>query len=65
MPYYLYRCDNEECGYISEEFHGINENHSGELCVICGSGVIRRVLSAVPFKFTMKMPIVDKGENRL
>ena len=65
MPCYLYRCDNEECENTVEVIHGYQETHSGDACSLCGSGVYKRIMSAVPFKFAMEMPKVTRGENTL
>jgi putative FmdB family regulatory protein len=63
MPCYLYRCDNEECEHTFDEVHSIQLNRAGDPCSVCGSGSLKRIVSAVPFKFATEMPRVHKGEN--
>lgn len=52
MPFYVYRCSNEECEDILEVRHGRNDpSPAGEPCKTCGTGEYRRLLTAAPFKF--------------
>lgn len=43
MPVYEYRCS--ECGERTERLEALGHDSSGETCVACRRGVIRKVFS--------------------
>ncbi|MFN3135069.1 MAG: FmdB family zinc ribbon protein [Candidatus Kryptonium sp.] len=48
MPVYEYQCDS--CGYIFEEFHGVNDEPL-KICPKCGGSVRRKISAGVGLIF--------------